>query len=569
MLFQDLCGFLAISRPSMSSMDTSLLIIECLGNQGFKESHAAKDLCRATRSDEKICISSKRLYTSRTPLMFAAYKGDLARLRYLLRLDFPIDQQCSRGFSALFWAISGGCIECVRFLISEGANKYLICKRYFSPLLLAIALQRFDIVRLLIDSGLISFQGSLNLALLCGHTDLALYLLKAGATFDCINVSASRKKKRDSTLMWIIKNTAPKGGAEQSLSTTFSEFFPGPLGSDAESIKEYINYTRSDGTSPLMLACFYNHCEAVKILLELGAQNSIRPRDDLGPMLWAARRANCEAIDLLMLNGFDLNVRTASGHGALKYAIEANNVNFVLWLCAKGINIQFSLSLILENYVLNAIEIAKILLYYGAQPALEDVETFLIHDPIYIELFLDYGYIEPEMIIGDRSLLQISIARQHHDLMHCLLRKLKFSDSLAYEGCLEALIKRPDCFDSEGPLQNLLEMLCERADQEERTRAFHCAIYEEKPKLIQCICFYGADIDKKMCNGLYPLMMACTLNNSDLVKQLVGLGLSDIHNFYYARTRKTYSSVSMFCDKADIRGMECLETLKSFGFQVV
>lgn len=539
-------------------MDISLNIIECVGRQGFVEARSAKHLCRATRSDEKIWISTKNLYQSRNPLMFAAFKKDLSRLRYLTSLDYLIDQVCSRGFTALFWAISGGCIECVRFLISKGANMYITCKKFYSPLILAIKLNRIDIVELMIQSGLVSFQGSLNAAFALGLTDLALFLIRAGATFDCINVCAPRKKKFDSTLMWAIKETACNHD-----DTNLSEFlYKGLL------FEEWVNYSRADGTNPLMLACYYNHCEAIKILLKNGSLDSQRPKDGMSGLLWASKRGNMDAIKILLKHNFNINI-SFRGRNALFYAIESGNVRLVLFLCMNGINLTNSLSFVIYNYGPHSLELTNILLHFGAIPNLKDIKKFMFFDENIIELFLDYGVLDSNFRIEGRSLLELSISRNYSDLKLCLLKKMELNTLNDYSGCLNALIRKPNFFDQTCEDIDVFKMICGRTTQEERTKAFQCAILEEKPHLLELICSYGANIDSSFSDGMKPLMIACSFNNAELVKVLIKLGLSDIHNFEDPRTRTIYSSVSMLCDKSDLRGLECLEVLKSHGFFVI
>lgn len=538
---------------SQVSMETSMLVLEFLGLQGFSEVTKATSLCRAARSDTRLWLFSKTLYVDRNPLMFAAFKGHLERLDFLINLDYDIDQQCNRGYTALMWAIKGGQFDSARLLLLKTANMYHLSKTNCNALLLAILNNHLEFINLLCSFGLQSFQGSLNACLRLGLIDTARNLLARGATPDSINVGTMIAHKRtNSTLMWALS-------VDKATGTLFETYL-----SD-------INYIRRDGTTALMLACHYGNLKAVEKLLALGANDS-RRTDGLGPLLWACQtKNNTQVIKALLRSGFDIDVHN-NGKSALYYAIAIQDLNMITLLCSRHIDVYNSMHFMLSYFSSESMEIARILTSHGAIVHNNDIEQFLLFDYRLIELFLDLESINPAAILAEskKTILEVSIYRRHESLTYKLLGIFETWDvskkTEVYNGCLAALIH------SNTPL---LDYICPLVSQKERTKAFHLALVKENVDAVETIISYGVNIDVAVkvddhscLEGLNALMLACELNNPKLILLMINLGLSDIHNFYDNRTNTTIMNVSRFCDPKHARYEECMYALKSRGFEI-
>lgn len=535
------------------SFEASLLVLECLGLQGYAEVTKATSVCRVTRSDTKLWLFSKSLYKHRSPLMYAAYKGNIQRLKFLLNLDYAINQQCNRGYTALMWAVSAGQYTSARLLLEHGANMYFTSSNHCSALLLALNNNNLDIVDLLLDFGLTSFQGSLNACLRLGHFDTAVKLKLKGAVADCINVGTMIQHKRtNSTLMWALHNDKQKGLLFESYLID-------------------INYARKDGTTALMLACHYGNLNAVEKLIALGAHDSRRV-DGLSTLLWACQtKNNIEVIKLLLRSGFDIDIHN-NGRNALYYAIGNEDLVLITLLCTKSIDLYNSMHYMLSFLSPTSLTIAHILTSHGAIVRQGDIEQFLLYDPHLIQLFLNLELINPAAILkeSNKSILEVSIYRNHIELMDTLLRIFETwsiaNRKQVYNGCLNALIH------SSTNNESLYSYFCGLVSQEERTKAFHLALTKEKSNVVKILISFGVNIDSSIKDysgfeGLNPLMLACELNNPELILQMIDLGLSDIYNFYDTRTNRTIQNVAMLCNPKHKRYEDCMIALKSRGFE--
>lgn len=82
-------------------------------------------LCKSTAIDNElwfVLVNERRAIGGYTPLMNAAYKGDVAQISMLLRHGARINTKDKEGWSALVCAIYGGKEEAVSLLCSRGAD---------------------------------------------------------------------------------------------------------------------------------------------------------------------------------------------------------------------------------------------------------------------------------------------------------------------------------------------------------------------------------------------------------------------------------------------------------------
>jgi ankyrin repeat protein len=98
-----------------------------------------------------------------------------------------------------------------------------------------------------------------------------------------------------------------------------------------------VNAARWDGTTALMIASNSGNAEAVKLLLERGAQvNAAESRKGQTALMWAASEGHSEVVQLLIKHGADVKVVSKTGYTALTFAAVKNDAQSVSRLIAAG-----------------------------------------------------------------------------------------------------------------------------------------------------------------------------------------------------------------------------------------
>lgn len=90
-----------------------------------REVRGCGTLCKSTAIDNElwfVLVNERRATEGYTPLMNAAYKGDVAQILMLLRHGARINTKDKKGWSALVYAIYGGKEEVVSLLCNRGAD---------------------------------------------------------------------------------------------------------------------------------------------------------------------------------------------------------------------------------------------------------------------------------------------------------------------------------------------------------------------------------------------------------------------------------------------------------------
>jgi ankyrin repeat protein len=148
---------------------------------------------------------STRALSAEAPLADAAMRGDLERMRQLLREGLDANTAQADGMTALHWAASRGDVEAVRMLISAGARTAAVTRNgNYTPLHLAARAGRADAINALLEGGadhaaVTSSGGATALHFAAGHGDSASVALLVGGGAE---VDARDGAYEQTPLMW-------------------------------------------------------------------------------------------------------------------------------------------------------------------------------------------------------------------------------------------------------------------------------------------------------------------------------------------------------------------------------
>jgi uncharacterized protein len=228
-----------------------------------------------------------------TPLMFAAQQGDVDSIRVLLRAGAKVDDRQEGAPTALVIASAMVHVNAVNLLLDNGANPNATDWRGYNPLLLVVRDSHYG----------------LDLANKDRIVTIVKSLLKHGAD--------------------------PNFRLKQPKAITTNE-------------------VSLDGATPVLLAAEVNNTEAVKVLLDAGADPRITTEQGMTPLIMASgggtdiQRARppeerAQAIDtvkLLVERGVDINAVGQYGWTALHQASYQGLTDVIEFLVSKGANIN-------------------------------------------------------------------------------------------------------------------------------------------------------------------------------------------------------------------------------------
>ena len=147
----------ADGNPNADNISIDVLIR--LAQNGYGADSNVSSLCKETRCDEQMWAAIKDIRGAgprkRTRLMFAARKGDLARVRFLLECgaNMSIVDDGEDGFNALHWACWEGPLSIVRELLARGANIAAVTRNGSTSLYASSRNGHLDVVRELLARG--------------------------------------------------------------------------------------------------------------------------------------------------------------------------------------------------------------------------------------------------------------------------------------------------------------------------------------------------------------------------------------------------------------------------------
>ena len=138
-------------------------------------------------------VSASKTWASKrvqgfTPLMRAAYQGQEAEVRRLIKRRHYVNRQTTEGTTALMAAAVKGHTEAARLLIEAGADMDIQNNSGFTALMLALGQEKMAAFRLLLDAGAdVDRQEkerggtALIQAVVLGNEEAVLLLIEAGA----------------------------------------------------------------------------------------------------------------------------------------------------------------------------------------------------------------------------------------------------------------------------------------------------------------------------------------------------------------------------------------------------
>jgi ankyrin repeat protein len=312
------------------------------------------------------------LPSGETPLMSAARSGIADAVAALLAGGTDVDTlESVKGQTALMWAASEGHLDAARVLIDGHANVRAASASGFTPLLFAVRHGDRDLVELLIESGAdlthtsTDGLGVLHLAVVRGHTALAQFLLDKGvdpnaseAGYTALHWAAGRWETNltqyDLVEAWSVYQGLPTGkmdliksliehGADVNARITKGPTTFG-VGLTGHSFKV-------KGATPFLLAARSADVEAMRLLLEAGADPLVKTDEGITPFLGAvgAGRADeshvtesdaIEAARLCLSLGDDVSIIDAAGENAVHHATYHDWAEMVQFLADNGADVN-------------------------------------------------------------------------------------------------------------------------------------------------------------------------------------------------------------------------------------
>ncbi|GFG37774.1 hypothetical protein Cfor_02412 [Coptotermes formosanus] len=226
-------------------------------------------------------------------LLWVAFLKKLYFLELLVRMGIDINfTEPVERFSALHLSAFSGCVECSKFLISNGANVNYAPK-WFTPLHSAAFGNSFEVVKLLLNNG-----------------------AKLEIT--------GRTKTNDNFVYGTALHSAVKANAVECIPLLLAEC------SD-------INSLEPRGFSPLHSAAELGNIHPLRILLDYGVDPNLVTYDKKNTALHlAAEGGFSECISLLLSKGAHADARNHKGQTALHLAARAQSLECVEMLLSTG-----------------------------------------------------------------------------------------------------------------------------------------------------------------------------------------------------------------------------------------
>ena len=264
--------------------------VACESNRGWNTLH-----CAAQGGDTDIIslihthlpnIDSKT-GQGETPLMLAAFTGELHAVKWFLEKGATVACEDKRGWNMLHFAAESGDTDIISLIHTHLPNIESKTGEGYTPLMVA------------------AFTGELH---------AVKWFLKKGVTVAC-------EDKRG----WNTLHHAASGGDTDIISLIHTHL-------------PNIESKTDEGYTPLMVAAFTGKLHAVKWFLEKGAAIACEDKRGWSPLHHAAKGGDPDSIDLILTHLPDVDSKTADGETPLIIAVRLNKLQGVKCLLERGAN---------------------------------------------------------------------------------------------------------------------------------------------------------------------------------------------------------------------------------------
>jgi ankyrin repeat protein len=274
---------------------------------------------------------NKLTHDGRTYLFWAAYKGNLEIMEYLVAHGAKTNVIDSYGNTVITFAAGAGQTQpaLYDFLTKHGANLSTEVNRGGANALLLAApyVSNFSELDYFIKNGIdinstdSSGNGVFNYAAKGGNIELLNTLIKAGVPY---------------------KNLNSKGGNAMLFASQGKRGFQNKFEMYLflDKIGVTANIVGANGRNPLhTISSNSDDLETLKFFIDKGVDVNLKDNDGHSPFMNAVSRNNLEIVKYLFTYVKDINAKDENGRSALAFAINSNDMAIAEFLIEKGADI--------------------------------------------------------------------------------------------------------------------------------------------------------------------------------------------------------------------------------------